>query len=45
MSGQEIYAFYLAPLIMLAFGLGMVGLTRLLERWERRTGHADRRSL
>lgn len=42
MSGQEIYAFYLAPLIMLAFGLGMVGLTKLIERWERRNDPVDR---
>lgn len=42
MGGQEIYALYLAPLIMLGFGLGMVGLTRLIERWERRSDHVNR---
>ena len=36
MIDVEIYISYIAPLIMLAFGLGMVGLTRLIERWERR---------
>ncbi len=42
MIDLETYISYIAPLILLAFGLGMVGLTRLIERWERRNDHVDR---
>lgn len=42
MSDLEIYISYIAPLIMLGFGLGMVGMTRLIERWERRSDPVNR---
>lgn len=42
MTTLQIYAFYIAPLLMLVAGLGMVGLTKLIERWERRDDHVGR---
>ena len=42
MSALEIYLSYVAPLLMLAAGLGMVGLTKLIERWECRDDRVNR---
>ena len=41
MNGFEIYALYLAPLVMVAVGLGTVALTRVLDRREDRDGVAE----
>lgn len=44
MTGLEVYAYYLAPLVMLGAGLGMVAITRIIESRERRVVDAtDRR--
>ena len=42
MNAYEIYALYLAPLLMVAVGLGTVAPTRLLERREDRDGVPER---
>lgn len=38
MTALEIYAYYLAPLVMLGVGLGVVAITKFLESRERRAG-------